>query len=86
MTIVSTREFRANQTKYLEMADRGEHVVLRSRRGNYRLTPMPVEPIATPKRDITTEICQGMKDFHDYLNGDKSKMLTWEDMMDELRD
>ena len=86
MTIVSTREFRANQTKYLEMADRGEHVVLRSRRGSYRLTPMPVEPITTPKRDITAEICQGMKDFHDYLNGDKSKMLTWEDMMDELRD
>ncbi len=86
MTIVSTRDFRANQTKYLEMVDRGEHVVLRSRRGSYRLTPMPADSEKSYNRDITAEICQGLKDFRDYLDGDKSKMLTWEEMMDELRD
>ena len=40
MTIVSTREFRANQTKFLGMASRGEHVVLKSRLGSYRLIPI----------------------------------------------
>ncbi len=86
MTIVSTRDFRANQTKYFEMVDRGEQVVLRSRRGHYRLTPVSTEESQMPGRDVTAEICQGMKDFRDYLDGDKSKMLTWEEMMDELRD
>ena len=37
MTIVTTRDFRANQTKFLDMALRGEHVVLKSRRGSVRL-------------------------------------------------
>jgi hypothetical protein len=49
MTIVSTRDFRANQTKFLDMALRGEHVVLKSRRGSVRL--MPIEEEEEPKRD-----------------------------------
>ena len=65
MTIVSTRDFRANQTKFLDMALRGEHVVLKSRRGSVRL--MPVEEEEEPKRDVTAEICRGMKDWKEYL-------------------
>ena len=85
MTIVSTREFRANQTKYLGMVDRGEHVILRSRRGSYKLTPVALED--EPKRDLTAEICQGMKDWKEYLETGKSdKFVTWEEMMNELRD
>ena len=85
MTIVSTRDFRANQTKYLEMVDQGEHVVLRSRRGRYRLTAMPVEPIA-PKRDVTAEVCQAIKDWKEYLETGKSdKFRPAEDLIDELR-
>ena len=30
MVIVSTRDFRTNQTKYLNLAKAGEHVVLKS--------------------------------------------------------
>lgn len=88
MTIVTTRDFRANQTKFLDMALRGEHVVLKSRRGSVRL--MPVEDEAEeeePKRDVTAEICQAMKDWKEYLETGKSdKFVTWEEMMDELRD
>lgn len=85
MTIVSTREFRANQTKYLGMVDRGEHVILKSRRGSYKLTPVVVEDESN--RDVTAEICQGMKDWKEYLETGKSdNFVTWEDMMDELRD
>ena len=87
MTIVSTTEFRANQTKYLGLADRGEQVILRSRRGSYSLTPATVEDVEEAKRDITAEICQGLKDWKEYLDTGKSdKFLTWEEMMDELRD
>jgi type I restriction enzyme, R subunit len=39
MVIVSTRDFRTNQTKYLNLAKAGEHVVLKSRAGNFRIYP-----------------------------------------------
>lgn len=84
LTIVSTRDFRANQTKFLDMALRGEHVVLKSRRGCVRLMPLEEEGA---KRDVTAEICQGMKDWKEYLETGKSEnFVTWEEMMDELRD
>ena len=86
MTIVTTRDFRANQTKFLDMALRGEHVVLKSRRGSFRLMPVEDEK-EEPKRDVTAEICQAMKDWKEYLETGKSdKFVTWEEMMDELRD
>lgn len=39
MVVVSTRDFRVNQTKYLNMAKSGEHVVLKSRAGSFRISP-----------------------------------------------
>lgn len=85
MTIVSTREFRANQTKYFGMVDRGEHVILKSRRGSYRLMPVEIED--EPKRDITAEICQGMKDWKEYLEtGRSDKFQPASELIDELRD
>ncbi|MBQ6751423.1 MAG: prevent-host-death family protein [Bacteroidaceae bacterium] len=84
MTIVSTRDFRSNQTKYLGMVKRGERVILRSRMGSFHLTPVVEE--AEPKRDITAEVCNALKDWRAYLDGDKTKMHSWEELMDELRD
>ena len=85
MTIVSTRDFRANQTKFLDMALRGEHVVLRSRRGSVRLMPI-AEDEEEPKRDVTAEICQGMKDWKEYLETGKSdKFRPANELLDELR-
>ena len=37
MVVISTRDFRTNQTKYLNLAKAGEHVVLKSRAGNFRI-------------------------------------------------
>ena len=34
MVIVSIRDFRSNQSHYLDMVNRGESVILRSRAGN----------------------------------------------------
>jgi hypothetical protein len=84
MTIVSTRDFRANQTKYLGMASRGEHVVLKSRLGSYRL--IPLEESEEGKRNVTAEICQGMKDWKEYLETGKSdKFRPASELIDELR-
>ena len=87
MTIVSTREFRANQSHYFGLAKRGEHVVLKSRMGNFRLTPESVETANNePKRDVTAEICRGMKDWKEYLETGKStKFRPAEELINELR-
>ena len=85
MTIVSTRDFRANQGRFVGMALRGEDVILKSRQGKVRLIPVNDEE-EEPKRDITAEVCQGLKDFRSYLDGDTSCMSSWEELMDELSD
>ena len=87
MTVVSSTDFRANMGKFFALADSGEHVVVRSRKGSYRLTPEKSEKKTTKKRrNVTEEGCRGLQDFRSYLDGDKTKMLTWEEMMHELRD
>lgn len=84
MTIVSTREFRSNQTKYFGMVDRGEHVILKSRRGSYKLTPVAVGE--EPMRNVTAEICQGLKDWKEYIETGKSdKFRPASELIDELR-
>ena len=87
MTIVSTRDFRANQTKFLDMALRGEHVVLKSRRGSVRLMPVEDEEKAEePKRDVTAEICRGMKHWKEYLETGKSNYFRpAKELLNELR-
>lgn len=83
MTIVTTRDFRTNQTKYLDMALRGEQVVLKSRRGSVRLMPVEDEK---PKRDVTAEICQGMKHWKEYLETGKSDYFRpAKELLNELR-
>lgn len=43
MTIITGREFRANQGKYISMVHRGERVVISSRSGYAELTPVSKE-------------------------------------------
>ena len=87
MTIVSTRDFRANQTKFLDMALRGEHVVLKFRRGSVRLTPVEDEAEEEePKRDVTAEICRGMRHWKEYLETGKSDYFRpARELLNELR-
>ena len=51
MIVTSMREFRGNQTKYLDLANRGETVILRSgRKGSFKLVSF------TPNVDIKSEL------------------------------
>ena len=43
MTIITGREFRSNQSKYIGMAHKGERVVISSRSGYADLTPVSKE-------------------------------------------
>lgn len=60
MLVISMREFRANQGKYLGMVKKGEEVILKSRdNGSFALTPVsefvalaPKEYILEPDKDL----------------------------------
>ena len=57
MTIVSARDFRANQGKYFSMVNSGEHVILKSREGNFRLVPVTSsDPISDDSQKIAAEL------------------------------
>lgn len=78
MIIISTRDFRANQSKFMDMANNGEDIILKSRKnGSFKLVPVSesdtliskeyiLEPDADLERAITMdELLQGVKaDIH----------------------
>lgn len=43
MTVITGRQFRANQSKYIRLAHSGERVILSSRAGYAELTPISEE-------------------------------------------
>ena len=74
MIIISTRDFRANQSKFMDMANNGEDIILKSRKnGSFKLVPVSesdmliskeyiLEPDADLDRAITMdELLQGVK-------------------------
>ena len=86
MIVVSTRDFRANQTKYMGMANEGEDVVLKSRDcGSFKLVPVTCEETAEEENDITEDLKEALIKFKEYLDG-KRQMKTIESLIDELRD
>lgn len=56
MQVVTAREFRANQGKFLNAAKSGQSVLLTSRYGNFKITPV------TEEDTLTTRICKGLRE------------------------
>ncbi len=84
MIVISTRDFRANQTKFLNMAKGGEDVILKSRSsGSFKLTPVEEEDAVVKKRDITEDIVAALRQVRDHLDG-KIKLKTLDEVIDEL--
>lgn len=85
MVIVSTRDFRQNQSKYLGMANEGENVILKSRSGNFRIYPVSLEEPVSPKRNLAAELRSALIEVKENMQG-KRKLHTVEELIDELRD
>lgn len=82
MMVISTREFRANQTKFLDMAREGEDVILKSRSlGSFKLTP--IKEKKEKVRDITDDLVAALRQVKDHMDG-KIKLKTAESLIDEL--
>lgn len=60
MTIVSARDFRANQGKYFSMVNSGEHVILKSREGNFRLVPVSSSDFISDETQKITADLRGL--------------------------
>ncbi len=83
MVVVSTRDFRVNQTKYLNMAKAGEHVVLKSRTGSFRIYPEENSPVTDAPRDLLTELKNALTEVKEAIEGRRT-LLSADSLADEL--
>lgn len=84
MIVISTRDFRANQTKYMDMARNGEDVILKSRSsGSFKLTPVRETQPKAQDRDLTEELIAALRQVKDHIDG-KIKLKTAKSLIDEL--
>ncbi|MDE6496220.1 MAG: prevent-host-death protein [Duncaniella sp.] len=64
MEIISAREFRANQTRILSRALRGESILLSSRIGTFKITPISEDDT------LTSRISEGLREVGRIENGE----------------
>ena len=83
MVVVSTRDFRTNQTKYLNMAKSGEHVVLKSRAGNFRISPQDGEHTIDAPRHVMKELKNALTEVKEVIAG-KRILQSADRLFDEL--
>ena len=61
MTVVSIRDFRANQSKYLGLAAGGESVILTSRSGSFKIVPITEDDSLISKKEFFARIDEARK-------------------------
>lgn len=84
MVFVSTRDFRNNQTKYLNLAKAGEYVVLKSHVGNFRIYPEDSnESAIQAPRDLTVDLKNALSEVKEAIAG-KRILRSAESLLDEL--
>lgn len=66
MLVISTREFRESQGKYLEKAKRGESVVIKSRgNGSFKLVPITEDDTLMSKEDFFRKLDKSLQQAKD---------------------
>lgn len=76
MEAISIRELNSNRSKFLQAALDGERVTIKSRLGNFILTPVEEDT-------LTEKICRGLKQVKMIKDGILPRR-TVKDMLDEL--
>ncbi len=82
MVVVSTRDFRTNQTKYLNLAKSGEHVVLKSRAGSFRIFPEEDNSI-NATHDMMQDLKNALTEVRNAISG-KCTLQSADSLLDEL--
>ena len=84
MIVVTGRDFRANTSKYVDVAYSGEDVVVKSRAGSFRVVPITENDIVINKRDLAAELRGALMEAKESLEG-KRKLNTLDNLINELR-
>lgn len=83
MVVVGTRDFRTNQTKYLNLAKAGEHVVLKSRAGSFCIYPIIENKVVGTPRNLMKELQNALTEVKEAIAG-KRVLQSAESLLDEL--
>jgi antitoxin (DNA-binding transcriptional repressor) of toxin-antitoxin stability system len=84
MVVVTGRDFRANTAKYVDVAYRGEDVVVKSRVGSFRIVPIREDDIVINKRDLAAELRGALIEAKESIAGTR-KLNRLDDLINELR-
>ena len=77
-------DFRANQGKYFSMANSGEHVILKSREGSFRLVPvMPSDSVSENAQNIAEDLRGALRELKEVIAG-KKQLNTLDNLINEL--
>ena len=83
MVVVSARDFRTNQTKYLNLAKAGEHVVLKSRAGSFRIFPDDGSNTIDAPRDLMKELKNALTEVKGAIAGMR-KLQSAESLLNRI--
>ena len=81
MVLVSSREFRANQKKYFDLAKSNTVVITSRTHGNYRLVPISDNDTIVDDVDLKAKINRGIAE---YEQGKVTAIAEGESMQDFL--
>jgi hypothetical protein len=82
--IITAKDFRTSQSRYIGAAYRGEEVVVKAKAGSFKITPVLDDAPAEKKRDFATELRGALLQVKDAIEG-KRKLKTAEELLYELR-
>ena len=84
MEVISAREFRTNQTKYLRMVKEGKYLILNSRwLGRCRITPITAQDVVTNELDLIARLRLALQEVKLMQEG-KIETLSMTKLLDEL--
>lgn len=83
MIVLTGREFRANQAKYVGIAQSGEDVVVKSRAGSFRVVPITNDDIVVSKDNLSESLYRALLEVKKAKEGE-GKLLSWEEFKYEM--
>jgi antitoxin YefM len=83
MLIISTREFRDNQKKYLDLVDQNERIIIqRGRKTSYELKPLTETEYIQSDPELMESIRKGIEDIKaGRITTIKDPKNIWEDIL-----
>lgn len=83
MEVISSRDFRSNQSKYLGMAAKGQGIILKTRSlGSFKITPLTEDDTLMSKEEFFRKIDRARKE----IKAGKGTILKTKEDIDSFLD